>query len=367
MPGSEGMTLKALLTLDSTQCFMCADISALASDIYRCNTGGVWDYDLLFFEQQPAAHSAQLQQAPHTVNTHTHAHAHAPGDFEMLRQVRQVEIATMLSPSNLMHVQRLFIIGVVSSTDSAESRACMLAGADACISKPVNLEELKQVMLLYGRARPRSPIIHPRPAACTRSAAGARQDEWGMVGGKVSSLMPDFSGEEDEEASETIDVLVVDDDKGQRTLLKRMLAKEGYHVDTAEDGVFAVEAALRRRYDLILIDGFMPNKTGWDAAVEIFAADAAVGYNPIPIIGLTKNSADEDDRCYAAGMSDVLSKPVARQKLIDKVFFWTNKKKASTKKHEAPQQTPSTTPAPKKGGVLSHAVGQWEKIRQVYI
>jgi len=60
-------------------------------------------------------------------------------------------------------------------------------------------------------------------------------------------------------------------------VLKIMLSKNGYQVDTAEGGDDAVKAAHNVSYDLILIDGCMPNKTGLAAAEEIRADEAAKG------------------------------------------------------------------------------------------
>ena len=77
--------------------------------------------------------------------------------------------------------------------------------------------------------------------------------------------------------SRQVHVLVVDDDNGQRTVLKIMLSKNGYQVDTAEDGDDAVKAAQNVSYDLIFMDGCMPNKTGLEATVEIRADEAAKG------------------------------------------------------------------------------------------
>ena len=76
--------------------------------------------------------------------------------------------------------------------------------------------------------------------------------------------------------SRQVRVLVVDNDNGQRMVLKIMLSKNGYQVDTAEDGDDAVKAAQNVSYDLILMD-CMPNKTGLEATVEIRADEAAKG------------------------------------------------------------------------------------------
>jgi DNA-binding response OmpR family regulator len=59
-------------------------------------------------------------------------------------------------------------------------------------------------------------------------------------------------------------------------VLKIMLSKNGYQVDTAEDGDDAVKAAQNVSYDLILMD-CMPNTTGLEATVEIRADEAAKG------------------------------------------------------------------------------------------
>ena len=77
--------------------------------------------------------------------------------------------------------------------------------------------------------------------------------------------------------SRQLRVLVVDDDNAQRMVLKIMLLKNGYQVDTAEDGDDAVKAAHNVSYDLILMDGCMPNKSGLEAAEEIRADEAAKG------------------------------------------------------------------------------------------
>jgi hypothetical protein len=128
-------------------------------------------------------------------------------------------------------------------------------------------------------------------------------------------------------------VLVVDDDNGQRTLLKTMLSKEGYEVDTAEDGDLAVKAAQRMTYDVILMDGFMPSKTGWETTTDIRSDEIAQGVeiaNRCAIIGVTGATSKEDEeKCFESGMTDVISKPVKRENLMAKVMQWTQGKEAA--------------------------------------
>ena len=121
-------------------------------------------------------------------------------------------------------------------------------------------------------------------------------------------------------------VLVVDDDLGQRTVLKSLLQKFGYQVDTAEDGVQAVKSAARVAYDVILMDGFMPNKTGWEATTEIRQQEEERGDRKrLIIIGVTGATSKEDEaKCFASGMTDVISKPVKRDSLHAKIEKWTS-------------------------------------------
>ena len=56
--------------------------------------------------------------------------------------------------------------------------------------------------------------------------------------------------------------LVVDDDGGIRVLVCRILAREGFTVDTARDGAEAIEKLLEGDYDLITLDLMMPRIDG---------------------------------------------------------------------------------------------------------
>ena len=68
-------------------------------------------------------------------------------------------------------------------------------------------------------------------------------------------------------------ILVIDDEASMRTLLASMLGREGFEVDTAEDGDAGVEAFRRQRHDLVVTDILMPKKGGLVAIREILDLD----------------------------------------------------------------------------------------------
>ncbi len=57
-------------------------------------------------------------------------------------------------------------------------------------------------------------------------------------------------------------ILVVDDNKDLLTTFALILKRKGYHVETAEDGVDAMEKFTSRHYDLVLMDAIMPRRNG---------------------------------------------------------------------------------------------------------
>jgi len=70
-------------------------------------------------------------------------------------------------------------------------------------------------------------------------------------------------------------ILVVDDDDTTRLVIRRTLTKAGFLVTEAQDGVEALETLRRRRFDLMLLDVWMPRMTGLDLLAELRSAERA--------------------------------------------------------------------------------------------
>ena len=91
-------------------------------------------------------------------------------------------------------------------------------------------------------------------------------------------------------------------------MLRRRLAKHGYEMIVAEDGQKGVEAALREKPDLILMDLSLPVLTGWEAAQQL---KQSAQTQAIPIIALSAHALEgERDKALAAGCDEFESKPV---------------------------------------------------------
>jgi CheY-like chemotaxis protein len=79
-------------------------------------------------------------------------------------------------------------------------------------------------------------------------------------------------------------VLVVDDDESTRSLLRRVLLRQGWSVAEAENGVVAMQTLKRMRPDIILLDLMMPEMDGFEV---MKALDSDETLRDIPVIILT--------------------------------------------------------------------------------
>ena len=124
-------------------------------------------------------------------------------------------------------------------------------------------------------------------------------------------------------------VLVVDDNATNLLVAQSYLQRMGLEVETADNGLAAVEMAGCRHYDIILMDLQMPELDGCEATQAIRqreqAALAATGgpTSRVPIIALSAASMPEDiERALSSGMNDYLAKPLDMQRLAGMLRQW---------------------------------------------
>jgi PAS domain S-box-containing protein len=118
--------------------------------------------------------------------------------------------------------------------------------------------------------------------------------------------------------------LLVDDSAINRQVLQRQLAVLGYAADEAGDGREALQMWQQGDYAMLIADCHMPGMDGYELTRSVRRAEAAEGTRPrTPIVGYTANAGkDSRDLCLAAGMDDVLVKPVGLRTLSAKVIAW---------------------------------------------
>jgi CheY-like chemotaxis protein len=116
-------------------------------------------------------------------------------------------------------------------------------------------------------------------------------------------------------------ILLAEDNPINRLVAVRMIQKIGCTVQVVHNGREAVEAALRDRYDLILLDCQMPEVDGYQAAREIRRLEGPEWRNVI--VALTASALPGvREKCLEAGMDDYIAKPVSLAALQGTLAKW---------------------------------------------
>jgi signal transduction histidine kinase/EAL domain-containing protein (putative c-di-GMP-specific phosphodiesterase class I)/CheY-like chemotaxis protein len=105
-------------------------------------------------------------------------------------------------------------------------------------------------------------------------------------------------------------LLVADDSAVNREVAVEALARLGVTASTVNDGKAAVEAAMTEGFDLILMDGSMPEMDGYEATRELRRLEAEAGRPSTPVVALTAHVVGKAAEAWRdAGMDAVLHKP----------------------------------------------------------
>ncbi len=110
-------------------------------------------------------------------------------------------------------------------------------------------------------------------------------------------------------------ILLAEDNEVNRKVAMRMLKGFGYNADVAGNGLEAIEALQRQRYDLVLMDIQMPELDGLQATRRI-VRELAPAIRP-RIIAMSANALREDaEAALAAGVDDYVVKPISVPMLL---------------------------------------------------
>ena len=175
------------------------------------------------------------------------------------------------------------VVILSSATDFRTRSDWQAVGVFACLAKPVRQSQLIRVI---------------------RQAMGEEQDIKTHLS-VVESLTRVLS----------LNVLVADDNAINQQVAEAMLTRLGCHTVIVSDGAEAIDAAGNQKFDVILMDMYMPGTDGLKATRCIRDTESGTGRH-IPIVAMTASAHDADRQlCLDAGMDSFLSKPVKPSEL----------------------------------------------------
>lgn len=109
-------------------------------------------------------------------------------------------------------------------------------------------------------------------------------------------------------------IMIVDDSGMTRKMLSLSISREGFTVETAENGADALEKLYKVKYDLVITDMNMPHMDGMELLGRL-RSDSQ--YRAVPVVVLSSNSSPEEiRRAMKAGALFYLIKPTDSEKLL---------------------------------------------------
>lgn len=130
-------------------------------------------------------------------------------------------------------------------------------------------------------------------------------------------------------------ILIVEDIPANHLVAATLLRREGFRVDVAESGPAGIAMVQSMPYDLVFMDLIMPEMDGLEATRRIRALPGLA--SRLPIVALTATtSSDDRTRCIAAGMDDMLGKPIRPAALFELVNSYVGSPTRMARFAEAP-------------------------------
>jgi two-component system, sensor histidine kinase and response regulator len=205
------------------------------------------------------------------------------------------------------------IMMLTSARHRGDAERCRQLGVAAYLLKPVRQSELRE--------------------AIARVLGSGVQDG-------AAPLVTRFAVQGATEPSESLTILVAEDNMVNQRLAVRMLEKRGHRVTVAVNGREALEALSRNSFDLVLMDVQMPEMDGL-TATTILREQERGGEAHATVIALTAHAMKGDqDRCLAAGMDGYLTNPIRPQELDDVLAHQFNARNGSSQSRRIYKPTP---------------------------
>ena len=120
-------------------------------------------------------------------------------------------------------------------------------------------------------------------------------------------------------------VLVIDDEPGMRSLMRRGLGLAGFEVQTAEDGELGLEVVQTYLPDLVMLDLMMPGLDGFETLERLCALE------PRPKIIVLSGRDEPEDRARTAKANGFLVKPISFDALLEMIHLNLSVEENTTK------------------------------------
>ncbi|MEY8841652.1 response regulator transcription factor [Cribrihabitans sp. XS_ASV171] len=112
-------------------------------------------------------------------------------------------------------------------------------------------------------------------------------------------------------------VLLIEDEPNITEAIRFLLTRDGWQVETHEDGTTAVNKVSESRPDLVILDLMLPGKSGMDILREVRELD---GMERLPVLMLTARGQSRDrDMAEKAGVSRFMTKPFSNTEVLTAV------------------------------------------------
>ncbi|MCX5683972.1 MAG: response regulator [Planctomycetota bacterium] len=171
------------------------------------------------------------------------------------------------------------------------------AGVAACVTKPVRQSRLFDTLVEALARDAGGPGAVPRAAAAASSLAAIARSRGALI-------------------------LLAEDNEINQVLAAEILRLAGYRYEIARTGQEAVDALMKKPFDLVLMDCQMPDLDGFEATHRIRAMEGegavlSVRGGRLPIVALTANAlGGEREKCLKAGMDAYLAKPIIPEEMV---------------------------------------------------
>ena len=131
-------------------------------------------------------------------------------------------------------------------------------------------------------------------------------------------------------------ILLAEDNLINQKVAMRIISEFGFSIQSANNGIEAINKLKEDHFDLILMDVQMPEMDGFTATKEIRKLNSSAAN--IPIIAITAHALIGDrEKCIEVGMNDYISKPIEPDQLIKLLDKWLDVEVTSNEQDELPQ------------------------------